>query len=153
MSLNLIRPNRWPFLERIRVIYAYRLCDRHEREYWVLSTKIKANSKILRARWSLFSWDSRVSRNSIFGTNLGTYCSYQSFKGHWKRFESHLKPWKNIKKNSIFPLKGRSDLRSRWYKYQKEKYFEKNSIFYLIGRSDLRSSSPIWRSDNGLTPK
>ena len=35
----------------------------------------------LRAKWSLFIQDSRVSRNSIFGTYLGTYCSYQLFKG------------------------------------------------------------------------
>ena len=80
----------------------------------------------LRASWSLFSQDSEVSRNSIFSTNLGTYCNYYLFKGPWKRFEAIYSP---------------------------EKDFEKNSIFSLIGRSDLRSSSPIWRSKNGLTPK
>lgn len=52
--------------------------------------------EVLRARSSLFSLDSKVSKSAIFGTNLGVYCAHSLYKGPQKNSRKPLKALKNM---------------------------------------------------------
>ena len=85
----------WQSLSWAQQVWSVGYKQKSMEEHWLVPICPGIN---LRTNQSLFSLNSRVSRNGTFGTILGVYRSNLSYRSFWSTIISHLLPRKKVLK-------------------------------------------------------